>query len=614
MSTTDEPLVYTPPGSIGEIPGVTVSNPQTSSQFLRLVGEDRWANSQPTIADVAGLSAELAKSYRTKRTATAVSNVANPTALSYPATFKQSFGSAGDLLLRDFNFSRGADSFIAGDGTYYNGAQPLPIVNAAGMLQWLGSGTYVQFLGQPLTAPNVTLSMRIESKATVSGSQFIELGFGKDSANYIGAYYDLVNGGVNFELKDAGAFTQLAKGDGSGASIAGTITFPATLSVALLDRGLAFYLNGQFQGVAEVPSSKLTTHDPLKNSVLSTWRPMVRYIGNNAADSVVASSLQLHTGARVSYREPNIIAYEDGTPIRDTNGDYFFTVTLQFPSTQLNARSLASSCWGIFRYDPTSLRLTCVGVMHESRGGSTYGLLIGKIIYDRTVGKWRIWASDVGSRAFLSSDGTNNKYWAHYYETTLCPLFGVNVFDYDNAATDLTISGFTQTPITGTSASSGNTWYDLDVSLVPSNGTLYMLGSSGVLYRCTSTDGIAWTGTTAMNNGNAEGSRIRKMGGQYLSLGGTATGASPYGYSVCNLLTNTLIGTIALTYGGGNSVVQHPNLIHVPTPDGKTIYRFDAFDTVGGSTAWSYGNRVSQECTTKGNGLEFDDILGIPGR
>jgi hypothetical protein len=191
--------------------------------------------------------------------------------------------------------------------------------------------------------------------------------------------------------------------------------------------------------------------------VLSTWRPFIKVIQGNSADSITIDQIQVHTGCRTGYREPNLITFENGAPVRDTNGDYFVSATHQFPTSQLNSRSLASCCWGIYRYDVKSMRLTLAGTMYESRAGSTYGFAIGKILFDRNDATWKIWGLDVGSRPFLSSDGTDDHWWNHYYETALCPLFGVTVLDYDNAGTDLAITGMVKGAVGGTNASAGDT-------------------------------------------------------------------------------------------------------------------------------------------------------------
>jgi hypothetical protein len=234
-----------------KFPGVTLVSPQAGNQFLRVVGEDRWENSQPVVADVAGLTEAL--QYRTRRPATAVSNVANPAALSYPVVYKSAFGSPGDLLLYDVNMNGGG--FLAGDGTYApTDTQPTP---ADGAIKYAGFGTFFTIIPYPLTVPNVTLSVRIRSKNSVSNPHYIEIGFGLNSTNYVGCYLNIAGSSLDWELKDAGAGTTLNKGDGTTAAITVALTYPATIRIALNCRSLAFYWNDNLLGVAEIPNSKL---------------------------------------------------------------------------------------------------------------------------------------------------------------------------------------------------------------------------------------------------------------------------------------------------------------------------------------------------------------------
>jgi hypothetical protein len=101
------------------------------------------------------------------------------------------------------------------------------------------------------------------------------------------------------------------------------------------------------------------------------------------------------------------------------------------------------------------------------------------------------------------------------------------------------------------------------------------------------------------------------MGGVYYAMGGVAT---PSEFAMTPLLNPGTPANIATPFQSGG-FAPHPNLIPVLTDDGKTVYRFDTFDTVeNGITAWSYGQRAVLQCTTRGNGLEFDDITGIPSR
>lgn len=173
------------------------------------------------------------------------------------------------------------------------------------------------------------------------------------------------------------------------ANVAETVNPPFKMAFSLhgneaggwIDRGNGWEL--LVSGSLSTASRDFTT-----TSTLNGYQPIVGISTNGAAADVVWKNLKAGPFGQSGLRDPNLVRYEDMTPVRKGSKIYL-TMTASGPTDD-------ASHWGVYTYDITTRLIEKVGQILFSESTKTLGRLPGEIVYDRNADEFKVLISNFG--------------------------------------------------------------------------------------------------------------------------------------------------------------------------------------------------------------------------
>ncbi|MFL5860330.1 MAG: hypothetical protein ACJ780_06075 [Solirubrobacteraceae bacterium] len=281
------------------------------------------------------------------------------------------------------------DDFNALSGTYKTFA-PAPENNpgtvgvAGGVLSVSGKGYFELFAaGSGPVAPWAAVEVDISafSSAPHLSQNTVYAGLVKDAANYVAASYDRATQTVAVEVAHGGQLYQLIQ---ASAALPESFAFAFVLNennvIALADTG-----HGFAPLVRANVASVLDLRDP---ATLGSYR----YGFGARADEGTIALDRVRAGywGKAGVRDPHVITWADGTPFIADNKVY---LTL----TNAGLGFFQFAHWGVYTLDLSDNRLQQIGKIFWERGGVVVGDHAGHIVYDDTIGAFRLLVSNWGT-------------------------------------------------------------------------------------------------------------------------------------------------------------------------------------------------------------------------
>lgn len=293
------------------------------------------------------------------------------------------------------------------------------------------------------------------------------------------------------------------------------------------------------------------------------------------------------------------ITYEDGTPIRD--GPWIY-VTVDYDGLGTHTggtdgRNVAACHWGVAKLHQDTgeiVNVSKIGFKRLSSGATkVLGDNDGHLVFDRTIGAWRVLVTPWGDTndatgGYAKNTSSNGQL---YYGTTK-----------ENLLQGVHVLSLTQTNITNPTPPSPGVGCQ-DPCFVQVNGVWQMMCNVGTdLCLFSTVDFVNFT-LLARNQSVPvyhEGPRIVKVGGTWLYLAAATNGEY-------TMFDATLTRTGAINCPVPPSLVApHPSVLPV-FRDGQTFYQLVTFNyAVYNTFDWSNGDLFVYETTTSNAGFEFN--------
>ncbi len=435
-----------------------------------------------------------------------------------------------------------------------------------------------------LKAPCVSVEIEVDLSTASGAAQYVAAGIAlnhiSSEQNYIVAYWNKVAGIVGLDLKRAGAQTSV-----TGSAFAPATRFKMMVTIfgnnvsVMADTGSGYYLVHLFKEALATPWNLRTSWDS------NNYVPFLFAFATSG--QFVVTSFRAGYAGWTGLQSMCVVKYEDGTPIRDQQGNYYLHATACLP---YNETSIVANYWrhahGVtFKVDPITYAATpCASYVPYRASEFRPDDAFGPIIYDRDAKTW-YWLTQNASQLGV----VNAK--IHNYYTKQNLLQGMHVISDSH---EITVTGNIR-PI-----------WDADVIKVPVEGghewylsytarTADLLAGTFYPALAKSTAADLTTAFTFVAHDNtqttAEGTHFGKIGGTWYVLSSNNSGLLAYNFSMVLQRTVTPTG---FTLGGAPH--PHFNLIALSVGD-KTKYVIDTFDrTLGvGAGNGTYGNRTVYE-------------------
>jgi hypothetical protein len=289
-----------------------------------------------------------------------------------------------------------ADGFVAFDDDFSRGAgayerfAPAPehsagtATVAGGVLSISGERYFALFASRAgPVAPWAAVEVEIAafSSANHLSQNTVYAGLVADAANYVVACYDRATQTVAIEVVKRGRLYRLIQ---ANAALGQSFTFAFVLNennvIALADSGQGFV-----PLVRANVASVLDMRDP---AVLGRYR----YGFGARADSGTIALDRVKAGywGKAGVRDPHVITWADGTPFI-ANGKVYLTLT----NAGLGFFQFAH--WGVYTLDLADNTLRQIGKIFWERDGVVVGDHAGHIVYDDTIGAFRLLVSNWGT-------------------------------------------------------------------------------------------------------------------------------------------------------------------------------------------------------------------------
>ncbi|MFL5860121.1 MAG: hypothetical protein ACJ780_04980, partial [Solirubrobacteraceae bacterium] len=202
-----------------------------------------------------------------------------------------------------------------------------------------------------------------------------------DAANYVVASYNRATQTVAIEVAHGGQVHQLLQ---ATAALPDSFAFAFVLNennvIALADTGHGF--------APLVRANVLSVLDLRDPAVLGSYR----YGFGARADTGTIALDRVRAGywGKAGVRDPHVITWADGTPFI-ADGKVYLTLT----NAGLGFFQFAH--WGVYTLDLATNRLQQIGKIFWERGGVVVGDHAGHIVYDETIGAFRLLVSNWGT-------------------------------------------------------------------------------------------------------------------------------------------------------------------------------------------------------------------------
>ena len=281
------------------------------------------------------------------------------------------------------------DDFSTGSRAYQTFA-PAPESKAGtvgvvgGVLSVSGKKYFELFAaGSGPAAPWAAVEVQVAafSSANHLAQNTVYAGLIADAANYVAASYNRATQTVAVEVVHGGQVYELIQ---ASAALTAPFTFAFVLNennvIALADTGKGFV-----PLVRANVASVLDMRDP---AVLGSYH----YGFGARADSgtIALDSVRAGYWGKAGVRDPHVITWADGTPFI-SDGKVYLTLT----NAGLGFFQFAH--WGVYTLDLSDNSLQQIGKIFWERGGVVVGDHAGHIVYDDTIGAFRLLVSNWGT-------------------------------------------------------------------------------------------------------------------------------------------------------------------------------------------------------------------------